>query len=185
MSSTQAATGRVYGHIPGYPVGSTFKTKEELWRAGVHVQRQAGIHGDASENGGAFSICLSEGYEDNIDSGERIIYVGSGGLLPSLVDQVTDQSFDHLPNRALQLSCETKRPVRVVRGKNETSFYSPPEGYRYDGLYVVDEAYMKRGKKGFQMCTFKLRRIQEEGMGPIPTRRLLTSKKLQKIARGK
>ncbi|KAI6099827.1 hypothetical protein F5141DRAFT_1143808 [Pisolithus sp. B1] len=57
--------------------------------------------------------------------------------------------------------------------------------YRYDGLYVVDEAYMKRGKKGFQMCTFKLRRIQEEGIGPIPTRRLLTSKKLQKIARGK
>ncbi|KAI6024905.1 SRA-YDG [Pisolithus microcarpus] len=184
MSSTPAATGRVYGHVPGYPVGSTFKTKEELWRAGVHVQRQAGIHGDATENGGAFSICLSEGYEDNIDGGEKITYVGSGGQDRN-GDQVTDQSFDHLPNRALQLSCETKRPVRVIRGKNETSFYSPPEGYRYDGLYVVDEAYMRRGKKGYQMCTFKLRRIQEEGMGPIPSRRLLTSKKLLKIARGK
>lgn len=184
MSSAQAATGRVYGHIPGYPVYSTFKTKEELWRAGVHVQRQAGIHGDTSENGGAFSICLSEGYEDNKDNGDTIIYVGSGGQDRDGV-QVADQSFDHLPNRALQLSYETKRPVRVVRGKNETSFYSPPEGYRYDGLYVVDEAYMNRGKKGYQMCTFKLRRIHEEGVGSIPTRRLLTSKKLQKIAKRK
>ena len=44
--------------------------REALGRVGVHVQRQAGIHGDPS--GGAFSICLSEGYEDNVDNGETM-----------------------------------------------------------------------------------------------------------------
>ncbi|KAL4066749.1 PUA-like domain-containing protein [Scleroderma yunnanense] len=179
-----ASTGRVYGHIPGYPVYSTFKSKEALGKAGVHVQRQAGIHGDPSDNGGAFSICLSEGYEDNVDNGEKITYVGSGGQDGS-GEQIEGQSFDHNPNRSLLVSSQTRRPVRVVRGKSNNSFYSPESGYRYDGLYVVDEAYMQTGKKGFQMCTFKLRRIQEEGVGPIPTRRLLTSKKLGKMMKGR
>lgn len=67
-------------------------------RAGVHAQSQAGIHGDSREDGGAFSICISEGYEDNRDNGDRMYvsllhpephvlivplstYVGSGMLL--------------------------------------------------------------------------------------------------------
>ncbi|KAG6330346.1 hypothetical protein ID866_8743 [Astraeus odoratus] len=121
-------SGRVYGHISGYPVGSRFKSKEELGKAGVHVQRQAGIHGDPSDNGGAFSICLSEGYEDNKDNGETIIYVGSGGQDDDQ-EQVEDQSFDHSPNKSLLVSSKTKRPVRVVRGKNANSFYAPESGY--------------------------------------------------------
>lgn len=40
--------------------------------AGVHIPSQAGIHGDSSDTGGAFSICLSEGYEDNVDGGETM-----------------------------------------------------------------------------------------------------------------
>ncbi|KIM62767.1 hypothetical protein SCLCIDRAFT_1214884, partial [Scleroderma citrinum Foug A] len=95
-----ASTGRVYGHIPGYPVFSTFKSKEAVGKAGVHVQRQAGIHGDPADNGGAFSICLSEGYEDNVDAGEMITYVGSGGQ-DAFGEQVEDQRFDHSPNKSL------------------------------------------------------------------------------------
>lgn len=40
--------------------------------AGVHALSQAGIHGDARENGGAYSICLSGGYEDNKDLGDKM-----------------------------------------------------------------------------------------------------------------
>lgn len=45
-------------------------------RAGLHAMRQAGIHGDSRPGGGAYSICLSEGYEDNRDDGDRM-YVHS------------------------------------------------------------------------------------------------------------
>ncbi|KIK96029.1 hypothetical protein PAXRUDRAFT_339762 [Paxillus rubicundulus Ve08.2h10] len=176
------SNGRVYGHIEGYPVGTVFPSKEALGKAGVHVQRQAGIHGDPNANGGAFSICLSEGYEDNVDNGNTITYVGSGGQDPN-GDQSENQSFEHPPNKSLLISSETKRPVRVVRGKNKDNYYSPKSGYRYDGLYVVDDASMKVGKRGFKMCTFLLRRIEEEGVGPVPTRRTLDVQKLLKISR--
>lgn len=81
---------RVYGHIPNMPPGTTFRSRcaaplpvpafsitaqfprSVLCRAGVHGQQQAGIHGDSSENGGAFSICLSQGYEDNQDKGDTM-----------------------------------------------------------------------------------------------------------------
>ncbi|KAF9234623.1 SRA-YDG [Melanogaster broomeanus] len=179
-----AVNARVFGHIEGVPVGTKFTSKEALAKAGVHVQRQAGIHGDSQPNGGAFSICLSGGYEDNVDNGIKITYVGSGGQDETGI-QVEDQSFDHLPNKALLISSQTKRPVRVVRGKNGDNPYAPKTGYRYDGLYVVDEASMRMGKKGFQMCTFVLKRIEEEGVGAIPTRRTLDAKKLLKIAKAK
>ncbi|KIJ14221.1 hypothetical protein PAXINDRAFT_156151 [Paxillus involutus ATCC 200175] len=201
--------GRVYGHIEGCRVGTLFPSKEALGKAGVHVQRQAGIHGDPNANGGAFSICLSEGYEDNVDNGNTMYtYYYDHTETPSLKarvggqdangDQREDQSFEHPPNKSLlvgsalttyecanvlQISSETKRPVRVVRGKNTNNHYAPKSGYRYDGLYVVDDASMKVGKKGFKMCTFLLRRIEEEGVGPVPTRRTLDVKKLLKMSR--
>lgn len=58
-------TGPVFGHIPGYPVGSLFESRTELSEAGLHRHRQAGISGSASE--GADSIVLSGGYEDDED----------------------------------------------------------------------------------------------------------------------
>lgn len=38
----------------------------------------------------------------------------------------------------VQASAETKNPVRVIRGYKLKSPYAPAEGYRYDGLYVVE-----------------------------------------------
>ncbi|KAG1735806.1 SRA-YDG [Suillus lakei] len=170
--------GRTFGHISGVEVGATFPTKVAVAEAGVHVQRQAGIHGD--QELGAFSICLSKGYEDNEDRGNTITYVGSGGQ-DEYGDQISDQSPDSTANKALFVSFETKRPVRVVRGVNDDSVYSPRKGYRYDGLYVVDEAKMKDGKKGFKMCTFTLKRLEEEGQKAIPIKRTLTTVKLSKM----
>jgi E3 ubiquitin-protein ligase UHRF1 len=170
--------GRTFGHITGVEVGTTFTSKAALAEAGVHVLRQAGIHGDHEL--GAFSICMSKGYEDNIDRGNTIVYVGSGGQDDD-GRQISDQSPDTPANRALFISCDTKRPVRVVRGVNDDNAYSPSQGFRYDGLYVVEEAKMKDGKKGFKMCTFTLKRIEEEGQKAIPIRRTLTAGKLAKM----
>ncbi|OJA11140.1 hypothetical protein AZE42_02384 [Rhizopogon vesiculosus] len=185
--------GRTFGHN-GVDVGKIFATKAEARKAGIHAAEQGGIHGD--QHLGAFSVCLSKGYEDNIDKGNIIIYVGSGGRDKD-GKQIHDQSFEHSYNKSLQISYETKRPVRVVRGATDKSYYAPTTGYRYDGLYVVDEvtnllamswhithayqANLEKGNKGFYMCTFKLRRIEEEGQKPIPTKSTLTLKKMSKM----
>lgn len=170
--------GRTFGHISGVEVGTNFNSKAALADAGVHKLQQSGIHGDKEL--GAFSICLSKGYEDNVDRGNIITYVGSGGQDED-GKQISDQDPDSGVNKAMFLSSETRRPVRVVRGANDDNAYSPRRGFRYDGLYVVDEAKMMDGKKGFQMCTFKLKRIDEEGQKPIPIRRTLTLGKLAKM----
>jgi hypothetical protein len=44
--------------------------RSALAQSGVHVQRMAGIHGDAEL--GAYSICMSKGYEDNVDRGNTM-----------------------------------------------------------------------------------------------------------------
>ena len=40
-------------------------------------------------------------------------------------------------------------PIRVARGANPDSEYAPATGYRYDGLYRVDEHWQEEGKSGF------------------------------------
>jgi putative restriction endonuclease len=72
--------GPVFGHIPGYRVGSWFENRAELADAGVHRHRQAGISGSSSQ--GADSIVLSGGYEDDEDHGGVIVYTGYGGTPP-------------------------------------------------------------------------------------------------------
>jgi len=42
----------------------------ELLAAGVHMMQGAGIHAD--QELGAYSICLSKGYEDNVDNGNTM-----------------------------------------------------------------------------------------------------------------
>ncbi len=53
--------GPVFGHIPGYPVGSWFENRAELANAGVHRHRQAGISGSASKGADSivFSLCAA------------------------------------------------------------------------------------------------------------------------------
>jgi putative restriction endonuclease len=113
--------GPVFGHIPGYPVGSWFENRAELADAGVHRHRQAGISGSASK--GADSIVLSGGYEDDQDFGDLIIYTGYGGRDSATGRQVSDQPFS-MWNRALAYSSLNGLPVRVIRGEGHDSPHS-------------------------------------------------------------
>ncbi|KAI0761618.1 PUA-like domain-containing protein [Trametes elegans] len=130
--------------------------RRELFNAGVHAYLRAGIHG--RQESGAFSIVMSGGYEDEEDFGERIIYIGTGGRErpENKGPQRWDQTMEHRMNKTMMKSIETRNPVRVVRGCGLRSPYAPDEGWRYDGLYTVQSASMKKGRSGFMVCAFEL-----------------------------
>jgi putative restriction endonuclease len=151
--------GPVFGHIADFPVGSRFESRAELADAGVHRHRQAGISGSASK--GADSIVLSGGYEDDQDFGNLIIYTGYGGRDPGTGRQVSDQPFS-MWNRALAYSSLNSLPVRVIRGEGHDSPYSPGVGYRYDGLYLVDDYWQDRGRSGFLVWRYRLVKLPDQ-----------------------
>jgi putative restriction endonuclease len=153
---------RIFGHIPGYPEGSVFDSRIELSIAGVHRPRQAGISGSGTE--GADSIVLSGGYEDDQDFGDIIVYTGHGGRDPETGHQVSDQLLTR-GNLALAYSRIHGLPVRVIRGASHTSPYSPPFGYRYDGLYRVEDYWRERGRSGRIIWRFRLIKIAKEQPG--------------------
>ena len=47
-------------------------------------------------------------------------------------------------------------PVRVIRGFNHKSKFSPKSGYSYAGLYSVVDAWEEIGKSRFKICRFRL-----------------------------
>ncbi|KAI0632104.1 PUA-like domain-containing protein [Trametes polyzona] len=162
----------VFGHIDGVPVGSTFENRLFLHHSSVHSGILAGIAGSKHE--GCYSVVLSGGYEDDKDQGYKFVYTGCGGRdrkdgeKPREGPQTCDQSWENSRNASLRVSAYTKKPVRVVRGYKSSSDFAPVKGYRYDGLYVVEEAWMDVGKSGFKVCKFKLSRLP--GQPPIPRR---------------
>jgi putative restriction endonuclease len=154
---------RVFGHIDGYPVGSNFDSRQHLSQCGVHRPTQAGISGGADE--GADSIVLSGGYEDDVDNGNEIFYTGHGGQdrKSNTRKQTADQKLTR-QNLAIAKSKMLGLPIRVIRGHNShsrnpqqkaTSHY-PEKGYRYDGLFYVDDYWIEHGISGFKVVRFKL-----------------------------
>lgn len=169
-----------YGPIPGVPVGSMWKFRVQVSEAGVHRPHVAGIHGRS--NDGAYSLVLAGGYEDDVDDGNEFTYTGSGGRDLSgnkrTAEQSCDQTLTHM-NRALALNCNVSfndkvgadakhwkegKPVRVVRNAKgrKHSKYCPEEGNRYDGIYKVVKYWPEKGKSGFLVWRYLLRRDDGE-----------------------
>lgn len=74
----------IFGEIDGVPEGSTFPDRKSAHDASVHRGFQAGI-----ARGGS-CICLNEGYADDIDNGDEIIYTGQGGQDDKKIRSVTN-----------------------------------------------------------------------------------------------
>lgn len=144
---------RVFGEIRAVSAGRVFADRKKLSRAGVHRPLQAGISG--AEKEGADSIVLSGGYEDDKDFGDVIIYTGHGGQDRVSRKQVADQTLTR-QNKALAVNRDRGLPVRVVRGANHHSPFSPPKGYRYDGLYTVEDCWHDKGASGYTVWRFRL-----------------------------
>jgi len=141
----------LFGEIPGIKIGDVFENRTALSNAGIHRPSMAGIWG--SQETGAYSIVLSGGYEDDIDQLDYILYTGQGGQDAPGGHQVKDQEFIR-GNKALAINMEEHLPVRVNRGYQVE--YGPESGYRYDGIYYVNNFYKQRGKSGFFIYRFEL-----------------------------
>jgi putative restriction endonuclease len=96
---------------------------------------------------GADAIVISGGYEDDVDEGDTIVYTGQGGRDPNSGKQIEDQTLTR-GNLALVVSRSKGLPVRVIR--------STPVGYRYDGLYRVDDAWHEPGRSGYLVWRYRL-----------------------------
>ena len=114
-------TKRIFGHVPGVAVGTSFASYAELNGAGVRKQTQAGISGSGTE--GAESVVVSGGYPDDQDSGDEIIYTGQGGRDTS-GKHVKDQELVR-GNLALAKSELEGLPVRIIRGAHPGDPYAP------------------------------------------------------------
>nr|XP_023024422.1 E3 ubiquitin-protein ligase UHRF1-like [Leptinotarsa decemlineata] len=153
-----------YGPVPGVEVGTCWKFRLQVSEAGVHRPHVAGIHG--RENDGAYSLVLSGGYEDDRDEGVEFFYTGSGGRDLSGNKRCGEQSCDQKLTRMNKWSLieqnhwQKGKPVRVVRNYKgaKHSKYAPKDGNRYDGLYKVVQYFPERGKSGFIVWKYLLRR---------------------------
>lgn len=168
-----------FGPIPGVPVGSCWKFRVQVSEAGIHRPHVSGIHG--RDGDGAYSIVLAGGYEDDLDNGEEFFYTGSGGRDLSGNKRTAEQSCDQTltkMNRALAKNCaaplndkdgaEAKnwkegKAVRVVRSAKlaKHSKHAPADGNRYDGIYKVVKYWPEKGKSGFIVWRYLLRRDDE------------------------
>ena len=149
---------RIFGEIEGIAAGTEFASRAELAASGIHKPTQAGISGSTST--GADSIVVSGGYEDDEDYGDYIIYGGQVSNDPNTKRQIADAELDR-GNLALVVSYNKGLPVRVTRGLG-----SRHHTYRYDGLYLVERWWADRGKSGFKIYCFALRKIDDK---PIST----------------
>ncbi len=140
-----------------------------------HRSWAAGIDGNGTDD--AAAIALSGSYEDDEDNGDEIIYTGVGGNDSNTGKQTKDQNWEK-GNAGLRISMDRGLPVRVVRGSNHESRYSPTSGYQYAGLYSVVEAWEEVGKSGYKICRFRL-----EYSGQNPKRK--TPEEIERSANGK
>ncbi|CAJ0929035.1 unnamed protein product [Ranitomeya imitator] len=169
-----------YGKIPGVPVGTMWKFRVQVSEAGVHRPHVAGIHGRSHD--GSYSLVLAGGYEDDVDNGTEFTYTGSGGRDLSGNKRTAEQSCDQKltnTNRALAMNCNAPindkqgavakdwkagKPVRVVRnakGRKHSKF-APEDGNRYDGIYKVVKYWPEKGKSGFLVWRYLLKRDDDE-----------------------
>ena len=146
---------RHFGEIDGIPEGSTFINRKALHDSGVHKPLQAGISG--SGKGGADSVVLSGGYDDS-DRGEIIEYTGEGGKAENSSKHIKDQVLSK-GNLGLAISKDNGFPVRVIRGSNLTSKHAPKIGYKYGGLYRVEDWWTDK-VDGFKVFRYKLVKIE-------------------------
>jgi len=136
------------GEIEGVIEGQIFENRRELHDANVHrgLMRGIGARGE--------SIVLSGGYADDKDYGDEIIYTGEGGRDSSTGLQVSDQTLTG-GNLALFNHYREGNPIRVSRGSNADSSFAPPSGYKYGGLYRIENVWSDIGRDGYKIWRYK------------------------------
>jgi hypothetical protein len=172
---------RVLGNIAGVFVGDSFGSRLEVLGAKLHQTNRKGISCLKDEEDGllvADAIVLSGGYADDDDQWTFMRYTGAsdgkdrdsttGRLLRS-------QSWEYADNAALKRSYERKRSIRVIRGYEGDKRYSPPKGYRFDGLFRITAIRTATSQwpapdgSKIDICQFDLERLpdSEQAISPV------------------
>ncbi|MFG2624792.1 YDG/SRA domain-containing protein [Streptomyces sp. NPDC048473] len=159
-----AAYRAFFGHVDECLPGVHFESRQAVKDAKLHKEREAGISWGLDANGerAADAIVLNQGYEDDLDKWDEVIYTGAGGRDRNTGRQIEDQTWENRGNAGLRRSRILANPIRVIRGSEGERDYSPASGYRYDGLYQIVEEWTEVGKAGFRICRFRLRRLPAE-----------------------
>jgi putative restriction endonuclease len=151
-----------FGDIPGQPSGTAYADYDAMIAVGMHRQHNVGMVGGAKN--GTESIVLNGGYVDDLDYGDEVIYTGFGGRNGS-GRQIRDQEWVGA-NEGMRVNIAEGLPVRVIRGPKGERGFAPGSGYRYDGLYTVENAWEQTGKDGYRICRFRLLKVEDV---PVPT----------------
>jgi E3 ubiquitin-protein ligase UHRF1 len=117
----------------------------------------AGIAGDPDT--GAWSVVVSNAGYGGIDKDEGdVITYSAPGAFDTKAKKADTEGRGA---KCLLASFATKKPVRVLRG--QTPWKSAPfSGYRYDGLYTVEEKGEGTNKAGGVYIWVKLVRVSNQ-----------------------
>ncbi|MFF7341116.1 YDG/SRA domain-containing protein [Streptomyces sp. NPDC008163] len=141
-----------FGPPPNVLEGARFRTHDDLYAAGVHRFRGQGISGTSYQ--GVDSIVASGGYAADEDHGDVIIYTAQGGS-PDKDGHITaDQELTKV-NEGMLVNYREGLPIRYVHGLG-IKRRKATEGYKYRGLYLVEDYWSVRTDRGFLMWQFRL-----------------------------
>ncbi|MYW11731.1 HNH endonuclease [Streptomyces sp. SID2563] len=141
-----------FGPPPNVVEGAWFRTHGDLYAADVHRFSRQGISGTAHQ--GVDSIVASGGYAADEDHGDVIIYTAQGGS-PDKDGHITaDQELTKV-NEGMLVNYREGLPIRYVQGLGIKG-RKATEGYRYRGLYLVEDYWSVRTDRGFLMWQFRL-----------------------------
>lgn len=152
----QPALSPLFGHVPGVAPGARFHRRKDLREKGVVRVLQQGID-YCSE--GALAIVFSGGYADDVWSDEDPWYTGEGGQDAPGGRQVKDQEPVR-GNRALMRNLREGLPVRVVR---KVARWDGDHEFVYEGLFHIVDFTYARGREGWKVYRFQLRRASGIG----------------------
>ncbi|KAF8731857.1 hypothetical protein HU200_015801 [Digitaria exilis] len=143
------------GEVPGVEVGDMFYFRIEMCLVGLHSHSMAGIDYMVAKFGNeddpvAISIVSAGVYDNTEDDPDVLVYTGQG------MSGKDDQKLER-GNLALERSLHRGNSIRVIRSVKDLI---SPTGkiYIYDGLYKIKEAWMEKGKSGFNVFKHKLLR---------------------------
>ncbi|TRM57849.1 hypothetical protein BD626DRAFT_574177 [Schizophyllum amplum] len=166
------------GHLDEVPYFKLFKGFDEMYEWGVHCATQRGIVGSHT---GARSVVLNSGYTGDQEGPNQVIMDGEGARDKNTKVHISDQKWTSIGNTALLQSWRTGAPVRVCRGSQTR--YGPAEGYRYDGLWTVVNAWQARAPDAFLRCRFHLIRLPDQPLDPDDGMPALSPHLLQALRR--
>ncbi|KAM3334119.1 hypothetical protein ACQJBY_028896 [Aegilops geniculata] len=145
------------GEVPGVEVGDMFYFRIEMCLVGLNSQSMAGIDYMSAKFGKeedpvAISVVAAGVYENTEDDPNVLVYTGHG------MSGKDDQKLER-GNLALERSLYRGNPIRVVRTVAIRDLTcSTGKIYIYDGLYKIREAWVEKGKSGFNVFKHKLLR---------------------------